>query len=229
MHSIKNFGEGIAETIIEERKKHGKFESLTDFLERIQDRNLNKRSLESLIKSGAMDSFDDRGVMLHNLETLLTFNKEASNTAQDSLFGGLTESKMTLDRNQEPPDKMEILAWEKELLGLYISGHPLEKYKAQLEKHEMNIKKAIEETDESVTVVLYGILDDIRLVTTKKGAQMAFLKFTDLTGTIEVVVFPKIFEQYKDVLVKDKCIGIKGHLSERNGETSLVTEKIKEL
>lgn len=229
MYSIKNFGEGIAETIIEERKKNGRFESLIDFLERIQDKNLNKRSLEALIKSGALDSFDERGVMLQNLETLLAFNKEASNTSQDSLFGSISESKMTLDRSMKPPTKSDILTWEKELLGLYISGHPLEKYEKQIEKHGMNIKKAIESTREGVTVVIYGILEDIRPVTTKKGEQMAFLRLTDLTGTIEVVVFPKIFESNKNILIKDTCVGIKGHISGRNGETSLVTEAIKEI
>lgn len=229
MHSIKNFGEGIADTIIEERKRSGKFESITDFLERIQDRNLNKRSLEALIKSGAMDSFDDRGVMLQNLDTLLTYNKEASNTSQDSLFGGMSESKMTLDRSVEPPTKSEILGWEKELLGLYISGHPLDKHKELLKKHGMNIKKAVENTHEGVPVAIYGIINDVRPVITKKGDQMAFIKITDLTGTIEAVVFPKPYEQYKDILLQDKCIGIKGRISERNGETSLVTEKIKEI
>lgn len=229
MHSIKNFGEGIANTIIEERKQNGKFKDLTDLLERIQDRNLNKRSLEALIKSGALDSFDDRGVMLHNLETLLAFNKESSNKTQDSLFGGISESKMTLDRSQEPPSKSDILAWEKDLLGLYISGHPLEAYKDRIDKHGMNIKKAVENTREGMTVVVYGILEDIRPVTTKKGDQMAFLKLEDLTGTVEVVVFPKIFETHKDMLIKDKCVGIKGHISGRNGEVSLVTEAIKEI
>ena len=148
--TIKNFGEGVANSIIEERKKAGHFKSLADFLERVTDKNLNKKSLEALIKSGALDEMGERGVMLANLELLLENNKESSRkpSNQDSLFGLMadTASIPTLKLATAPQATTEEkLAWEKELLGLYISGHPLDKFRDILEKRETSILKIKEE------------------------------------------------------------------------------------
>ena len=145
--TIKNFGQGIATAIIDERKKNGKFKSIADFLERVKDKNLNKKSLEALIKTGALDCFGhDRGVLLANMENLLAYNKENEKKSadQDSLFGGMadTSSLPTLKLASAPPAASnDKLAWERELLGLYISGHPLEQYRSIIEKRDMNIKK----------------------------------------------------------------------------------------
>ena len=152
--TIKNFGEEISRVIVEERKKNGNFTSLSNFLERIIDKNLNKRSLEPLIKTGALDEFGDRGVMLANSENLLQYNKEISkkNQNQDSLFGmfdgNTNEEKKYEAFTLEPAPKATMkdkLAWEKELLGLYISGHPLDKYKTVLDRQQISIKKIKEE------------------------------------------------------------------------------------
>ena len=128
LSTIKNFGEGISAFIIKERKTVGKFASLENFLDRIKDRNLNKKSLEALIKAGAMDEFGERGAMLGNLDDLLAYNKEKGASAQDSLFGGLggTQAPGLTLRPMPPATMADKLAWEKELLGLYISGHPLD-------------------------------------------------------------------------------------------------------
>lgn len=234
--SIKNFGEGIAKAIIENRKKNGKFKTLENFLERIVDRNLNKKSLESLIKAGAMDDFGERGQLLANMENLLKYNKDAGkqSDSQDSLFGlfdGNSGTKFKLEPAQEAT-KEEKLSWEKELLGLYISGHPLDKWKEVLEKQKVSIKKIKEETDSVRQVVdkgtpLAGIITEIRVISTKNNDQMAFMKIADLNESIEVVVFPKTFTQYKAVLIPDKCIALIGKISDRNGEVGLIAEKIK--
>lgn len=126
--TIKNFGDSVASAITSERKRAGKFNSLTDFLERIKDKNLNKKSLESLIKSGALDEFGERGHLLANLESLLSYHKEHMNAPdnQDTLFGLLddTSSIPTLRLAEAPAaTQKEKLTWEKDLLGLYISGH----------------------------------------------------------------------------------------------------------
>ncbi len=231
--TIKNFGEGIGTAIIAERKKNGPFKSLVDFLTRIKDRNLNKKSLESLIKCGAMDDLGERGQMLANIDDILKFNKE-SNTSedQDSLFGLMsdTSSLPTLRlKVTEPANPNDKLVWEKELLGLYISGHPLDKHSEKLAKREMSIKELKENLREGMIAIAYGILEEIRPIVTKKGDKMLFIKVADYTGSIEAVIFPKLFKEHEAIFTPDNCVAIKGRLSMRNGTPSIVTEKIKAL
>jgi len=234
LYTIKNFGADISDGIIEERKHGGKFTSYTNFLERIKHKNLNKKSLEALIKSGAMDNLGERGQMLGNMEESLAYHKEflGGNGAQESLFGEMTDqSSAPIFRLKEtaPATKEEKLLWEKELLGLYISGHPLDKHRERLEKKDSNIKKVKEKLSSGMLTVVAGIIEEVKEVTTKKGDRMAFLRIADFTDNIEVVVFPKTFIEYKEMLLADKCVIIKGHMSDRNGDLSIITEGIKEL
>jgi DNA polymerase-3 subunit alpha len=271
--TIKNFGQGIATAIIDERKKNtestgangrgGHFTSLADFLDRVRDRNLNKKSLEALIKSGAMDSFGhDRGVLLGNTETLLAYNKEHENQPenQDSLFGAMTDTSSvpTLKLADFPvATATEKLAWEKELLGLYISGHPLDRYRAIIEKKDMNIAKvkamqlpggenSIEKNNveknastnavakntkkpEDPIVVIAAIVDEVRPVMTKKNEMMLFIKITDFTGTLEAVVFPRTYQEFRIAFVPEQCLALKGRITERRGEKSMIVERVKKL
>ncbi|MES2088132.1 MAG: DNA polymerase III subunit alpha [Patescibacteria group bacterium] len=232
--TIKNFGEGIADVIIAERVKNGAFKSLGDFLTRVHDRSLNKKSIEALIKSGALDDFGERGMMMANMDNLLQFNKEKSQKIenQDSLFGNtltVSENEGLVLTQGSPATASEKLIWEKELLGLYISGHPLDKFKNVLEKRDMNIVKCKAEMKEGMVVVLGGIIEEAKPIFTKKNDQMMFLRLADLSGTIEAVVFPKVYEEFKALLVAEKCVAIKGKISNRNDEISLIAEKIKEL
>lgn len=250
--TIKNFGEGIADSIIKERQERGKFTSLEDFLLRIKDRNLNKKSLESLIKAGGLDQFGERGNMLGNLDTLLHFNKETSALPnhEDTLFGSLDKEDFSVKLNLEPmaPATMdEKLAWEKELLGLYLSGHPLDKHKEKFEKHNMSIsklkelchpiflevppgvdKKALKKSKER-EYVLAGMISQAREIITKTNTRMMFLTLVDLTDSIECVVFSKTYEKFKELFTVDACIAIKGKVSERNGELSVLVDKVKRL
>lgn len=233
--TIKNFGQGIATAIIEERKRGGKFKSLSDFLDRVKDKNLNKKSLEALIKAGAMDSFDiDRGILLGNVEILLQYNKEKNNQSesQDSLFGLMSDTSTvpTLKLANVPKATMlEKLGWEKELLGLYISGHPLDRYRDIIKRRNMDIKKAKETLKEGETVTIACIVEEIRPISTKKGDQMAFMKVADFSGTIETVVFSRVLTEFRHALTPDKCVAIKGKMSERNGEKSIIVERVKVL
>ncbi|PCI28220.1 DNA polymerase III subunit alpha [Candidatus Wolfebacteria bacterium] len=229
--TIKNFGEGIAKAIIHERKENGKFESLTDFLDRVHDKNLNKKSLEALIKAGAMDTFGDRSTLYGNLELLLTYNKESiqNGGTQDSLFGGLSDTSALTLAHVDPIEHDEQLAWEKELLGLYISGHPLEKFKEKLDKRDRDIKKIRTEMKTGMTVVVAGIVEEVKEIITKKNDVMAFVRVGDLSGTIECVIFPKVYTTYKNLLTTDNCIVLKGRLNDRNQEISLLVEKVKVL
>ncbi len=233
--TIKNFGEGIADVIIAERKARGAFKSLGNFLDRIRDRNLNKKSLEALIKAGALDEFGERGQMLGNMENLLAYNREKSNTPdnQESLFGGLSKAGESGDdltlAPTSPATQTEKLVWEKELLGLYVSGHPLDKFKAVLEKREMSIAKIRAEFKEGMMAVVGGIIEEVKPILTKKNEQMMFIKLADFSGSIEVVVFPRVLEEFKKFIVLEKCVAIRGKISNRNEEIGLLAEKVKEL
>ncbi|MBX4197999.1 DNA polymerase III subunit alpha [Candidatus Parcubacteria bacterium] len=233
LYSIKNCGEGIADTIIAERKKNGPFKTLVDFLTRIKDRNLNKKSLESLIKCGAMDELGERGQMIQNIEDLLKFNKESAGVEnQDSLFGLMADTSTvpTLRMKAcEPAHPGDKLAWEKELLGLYISGHPLDKHKEKLEKQNMTIRETKEMLREGMQAIAYGLLEEVKPINTKKGDKMVFLKIADYTGSIEAVAFPKTFKEYEKIFLLENCIAIKGRYSNRNGTPSILIEKAKAL
>ncbi len=226
--TIKNFGTGIAEIIIEERKKNGFFTSMQDFLSRIHDRGLNKKSLEALVTTGAFDSFGERGQFYNNLETLLAYNREhvaGKETGQDSLFGSLAEVS-SLSLNPAAAATMtEKLLWEKELLGVYVSGHPLNAFKAEVEKRP-TIKQILD-GHQGTTVVTTGLIESVRELFTKKGDRMAFIKMADEIDSIEMVAFPETYAQNRELLVAGNCIAVKGKLSVRNDEKSILLEKVK--
>lgn len=231
LFTIKNFGEGIGTEIIEERTRGGKFTSLADFLTRVQSRNLNKKSLESLIKAGALNNLEERGRMIGNLDLLLQFAKEVASKpeGQDSLFGGMESSVTTLTLPEaEAISMQEQLAWERELLGLYLSGHPLNRFEEKLKKHDFSIAQ-IAESYTGTSVVVYGIIEEQKTILTKKGDQMAFMKVADKTGMIEAVCFADVYKEMRDKLTPDVCVGVKGRISERGGEKSLVVERMKVL
>ncbi len=234
--TIKNFGAGIAQSIIAERKARGAFLNLEDFLTRVTDKNLNKKSLEALIKVGAFDSLIgatySRHTLLKNLDVLLTYHKESrqeASIAQDSLFGntiGAAHTQLSLIPEDNPNINDQLL-WEKELLGLYISGHPLDQFKDRLGKRDITIIKLKETAKEKNTVVVGGIIEEMKEIMTKKGDKMLFMRLADLSDTIELVVFPKIYEEFKDVLAVDNCIVVKGTFSKRDNKESVLAEKIK--
>jgi DNA polymerase-3 subunit alpha len=231
LYTIKNLGTDIADAIIEERKRAGKFKSLSDFFERINHKNLNKKSVEALAKSGALDDLGSRALILGNIETLLAFNKESRGAStQDSLFGSIggIQAKLSL---VEQPDitHNEKLAWEKDLLGLYISGHPLDSYKEKIEKFGTVIQKVKNETKVGMPVTIAAIIDDVRVVTTKNNTRMAFIKLSDHTGSVDAVVFSKLYEEMRELLVNDTIIALQGKVTERNGEKSIMIEKFKKI
>ena len=229
LNSIKNFGQGVAAGIIAERKVGGRFVSLSDFLRRATDQNLNKKGLESLIRCGALDSLGERGQMLAHIDLLLEYHRGQKVGSSDSLFAGLGgATDLSLPTAKEAP-LGEKLKWEKELLGLYVSGHPLDQYKEKLSRRSMSISEVKTKVHPGVTTVAAGMVEDVRVILTKSGDQMAFIRLMDETSSIEAVIFPKSFAEYKDILKPESCIALKGRLSNRNGELSLVAEVLKAL
>ncbi len=229
LNSIKNFGEGIANSIVEERKKNGKYKNLAELLKRVSDNNFNKRSIDALIKCGALDEFAPRGTLLSNLETILQYHKEEHNKPEDqgSLFGATESSNSNIELKKSPAmDLEDKLSYEKELVGLYISGHPLDAHKEKL-KGRKDIHSIKNNSIPGITTVTAGLIENIHTIITKKGAKMAFVKISDYSDSFEVVVFPEVYDTYKERLTLDKCVLIKGKLSIRDGEKSFMADAIK--
>jgi len=234
LSSIKNFGDGISEAIITERKAHGPFISLSDFLSRVGSKNLNRKSLESLIKCGALDSLTQakqkRGTLLDNIEALLAFPRDTTTVApQESLFGSsIAPPELTLPEGPAT-SLLDKLAWEKELLGIYVSGHPLDAHADTVKKSRLTIAKIKEEPQPGMLLILPVLVTAVRTILTKSGEKMAFVTLEDKTDAIESVIFARLFKEHAALLSPGSCILIKGKVSVRNGETSLAIDELKPL
>ncbi|HEY4510622.1 MAG TPA: DNA polymerase III subunit alpha, partial [Candidatus Paceibacterota bacterium] len=234
LYTIKNLGTEIADEVIEERKRGGKYKDLSDFLERVRHRNVNKKSLESLIKSGAMDALGERNQMLLNLDEALEYNREfmkGKSSNQGSLFSLMNDAasipKLRL-KETRPARQEEKLLWERELLGLYVSGHPLEKFKDKLRELKTKIGGA-KKLQNGFPVITAGIIEEAKKIVTKRGESMFFMKISDFTDSVETVIFPSLYEKSKDMIREGGCVAIQGKVSHRNGSPSIIVEKIKEL
>lgn len=236
LYTIKNLGAAIADAIIETRNRGGRFTSYTNFLERVMHKDLNKKSLEALICAGVFDSFgEERGALLYNIDAALEYHKahtKAEESNQSSLFSLMEDASSvpTFKLRKAPEASMkEKLSWEKDLLGLYISGHPLDQHREKFEKSGINIKQIAESGYEGRDTVIAGIIEDHRVVITKKNEHMAFIKVSDFHGSIEVVLFPRTLAEAKDLVGADKLVVIKGKFSRRNDTPSVVADKVKAL
>ena len=225
LNAIKNIGSHIVSAIIEERKTKGRFVSIADFLKRVTDKDLNKKSLESFIRAGALDSLANRHTLWQNIEKLLAFARGAHDAAarnQSSLFGG-TAAAPAEELLLTPglgTDK-EKLQWEKELLGLYISGHPLEEHRVLLKSSPTPIETI---TASGKTLELYALVRAVKQVTTKKGDLMAFAQVEDLTGSAEVIIFPKLYATTRVLWQADALLVIKGKSEERGDKFQIICE-----
>ena len=233
LRAIKNVGSNVVRAIIAEREQSGQFTSLSNFLSRVPYQDLNKKSMEALIKSGAVDSLGERAQMLENIETLLAHHRDSTkdaNSSQTSLFGDSGQKiTSTLTLKEFPPaSQEEKLLWEKELLGLFVSGHPLEKFRQLLEKQKLNIKMA-KTFNEGSPVILGGIIEEFKKVLTKQNQPMLFLKLADLSDSIEAVVFPRLLSNNGSVFELDSCVVVKGKISIRNGNPSIICEEARKL
>ena len=206
LNGIKNLGEHIAEAIYRERKANGKYKDLQDLLTRVQDRDLNKKSLESLIKCGALDSFGhDRGYLAGNIENILAFVKqtnEKKSVNQNSLFSGTTIDMSSKIKLGPAPNASaeEKLLWEKELLGLYVTSHPFSVYQ-EIMKNVLTPLKDLSSQTRNQWVVVGGMIDSTKKKITRSGKAMMFAKLLDTTSSLELLVFPKTYETTADFLV----------------------------
>lgn len=232
LNNVKNLGEDIGKAIIHERKAGGKFTSFENFLERVTHKNLNKKSLEALTMCGALDEMMERNAILANMDTILAFHKELKEmgSAQDSLFGDSAEVKPKLRLAEvDPVSKERMLLWEKDLLGLYVSGHPLDKFKDRLAKSNNSTQRIAEYGRNNESTILGGMISAIKEVVTKKGDKMAILTLTDYYGTIEAVLFPEAYKENRELCVVDSVIAVTGKITERNEQKNIIVEKVKVL
>ncbi len=232
LYTIKNLGSDISDHIIEERKNAGPYKTLENLLQRINNKNFNKKSFEALVKSGAMDSLGERGQLLANTESILEFNKKLHKEEKPtgpSLFGDdFMKENITLRLvTANPMPKKDMLQNEKELLGLYVSGHPLEEFREKIEKLGRPISDIKENGKQNEPIIFAGIITDIRDIITKNNERMAIVKIADFTSSIEIAVFPRVYRDIAEVLTKDICVAIKGKVNIRNEEVSAIMDGMK--
>lgn len=234
LDAIKNVGEGAVDVILAARGAQP-FASLADFADRVDLRQLNRRGLEYLIKVGALDDFGERGQLLAGIDRIMAAS-EAAHTAREAgqlaLFGGGdSESAGELLASLPAAAKAnpkEALDWEKELVGVYISSHPLQTMTVDLQN--VVTHASVEITEELIgrPVVVAGMITDVRQITTRKGEAMAFVRLEDLQGAIDVTVFPRLYAEQKSFFVQDKIIIVAGKAESRNGRISVVADSVRD-
>lgn len=231
LKAIKNVGQNVVKAIVEERKKNGRYHSIANFVERVESKDLNKKSLESLIKCGALDQFAERNQLLASTEQLLNLAREtqkAKQQGQESLFGSQTAAiSFNFKLPQiETVNKKDSLLWEKELLGLYISEHPLKEYQERLSKLALpcgNLTRNLI----GRRVKIGGIINKVRKINTRNGQPMLFVELEDLSGRIEVIVFPKVLEQTAIAWQEDKVVLVSGRLNDRDANLKFLCDGVK--
>jgi DNA polymerase-3 subunit alpha len=224
MSAIKNVGTGAIEAILAARAEGGPFSSIEDFAKRVNARECNKKVWESLAKTGAFDSLvdGDRGKLLNNLELVVAYSAKAQKNAlsgQIDIFGSLGVEENLPALRLDPPaiatSSREYLAWERDLMGLYLSHHPLDEYANFLAKSVVPISTINNDSDGKL-VRIGGLITIVRKITTKNGGNMAFVQLEDRTGTIELVVFPKAYDKSPEVYTADNIIMVAGNVSRRD-------------
>ena len=232
--AVKNVGENIVHAIVENRERGGPFKDLSSLLSRVQHKDLNKKSLESLIKCGALDSLGtERNRALGNIDGLLRFGslaRKGQQSSQTGLFGQSFKNGTLKLQDIPAATPQEKLAWEKELLGLYISDHPLNYHKAKIENVKAStIKEILTNASDNKPARFAGIVASIQRIVTKTGKPMLFAKVEDFGDTLEVVVFPNTLMNQATIWRENNAILVAGRLSLRNGEPKLICDDAKEL
>ena len=232
MSAVKGVGVGAVEEVLRARED-GPFASVEDFARRVSTSKFNRKAWESLIKSGAFDDMGDRSDLLFNLDSITSFasklQKEAA-SGQTNLFGMLggddaasVQSTLHLQKAPVKHDDKERLMWERELLGLYISAHPLDRYETYLSEQTQPLTQLVPEYDSRMMTV-GGIISTVRTIVTKSGSKMAFVGIEDKFGEGEIIVFPNLYEKVGAKLVQDAVIRVSGKNSARDRDGNLGNE-----
>jgi DNA polymerase-3 subunit alpha len=225
LKAIKNVGEHIVDEIIAERKRSGQYANISDFLERVTDKDLNKKSLESLIKAGALDNYGERGSLLANIEKMLSFNKEIvknKDNRQASLFAEMPSAVNSFSlAPASPAGQAECLSWERELLGLYVSDHPSNLFRRYLSGYAIPLASLPGHRSDD-RVVIAGIIASSKKIITRKGESMLFVKIEDNSKSVEVLVFPRTLKETPDLWRDGQAVIIDGKVSEKDQEIKAI-------
>ncbi len=220
---VKNVGMGPIEKILEARED-GKFLSLEDFCKRVEATVVNKKVMESLIKCGAFDTLNDRDTLLNNVSVITSYASRVQKNAlsgQIDIFGSVGMDQEAPPLALEPPhdktDPRSHLMWEKELLGLYISSHPLDDFKNYLLSKTQSIHK-FSKNDDSKPIVVGGIIIGMRQIYTRNNDAMAFVQIETLDGEVELIVFPRVYDKDKSIWALDNVVEVKGKINARDRE-----------
>ncbi|MDQ3123298.1 MAG: DNA polymerase III subunit alpha [bacterium] len=234
MDAVKNVGSGAVEEILQARQQ-GKFEKLEDIFMRISPRVLNRKALESLVRAGGFDRFGDRSILMHSLDNMLAFanriQKEKA-AGQTGLFGDSSDldtslyPQIVLEKSGLLFNRQEMLKWERELLGLYLSEHPLKSFEKILSELAMPITE-LQSDMEGKLAVVGGVITELRDITTKNGQKMAFIKIADLSGEIEVILFPSTYQQTLGLWERDRVVLVRGKINGKDRVTGVEMSEVK--
>lgn len=231
LDGIQNVGEGAVRSIIEARKQGGLFKSLSDFVERADNRGLNSRACESLIRCGALDSLGaNRSQLLAALPEALGDAQSIRNeraSGQLNLFGGEETPETIVYPDLPDMDPKEKIEWERKLLGFYVSGHPLDSYKEQLKACTPLYHLTAEGNQyDGRMVTIGGTISRIKGTMTKKGQPMGYVTIEDYDGEVETVVFPSVWETVRPILAEDAAVAIRGRVQANERDVRVLAEEI---
>ncbi|MHC1740226.1 MAG: DNA polymerase III subunit alpha [Anaerolineaceae bacterium] len=232
MGAVKNVGEAPVNLIIDARKE-GRFKDLNDFIRRVDLRQVGKRTLECLIRVGALDGFGPRKALLEVMDNMVSVSSShfrALQAGQMSFFGTVTgvEESLALP-TVSSLDPREQLEWEKELIGLYVSDHPLSPYLPLLNTKVTHYSSELGDSTSKGRVIVAGLVSKMRTLTTKNGKLMAFATIEDLQGPIELVIFPTTWSKYGKQLHTDAIIVVEGKVDEQSADPKVLVDKLYEL
>ena len=229
--AIKNVGQGAVELILKERELNSTFTDLNDFARRVDLRAVGKRALECLIKVGAMDTFGNRAALLASLDRVISISSNhfrAAQAGQMSLFGAATG---VIDEIRLPDvnnvDKREMLNWERELIGLYISDHPLTQYQQTFTKIVSYFSGQLGEAQHEEKVRVAGLVTAVRPYTTKSNKPMGFVTLEDIQGNIELVLFPRTWEQTRAQLTVGQIVIVEGKVDTNSTPSKILVDTIR--
>jgi DNA polymerase-3 subunit alpha len=228
--AIKNVGEGPVDEIIQGRGETS-FLDINDFLQRVDLRKVGKRALESLIQVGALDNLGNRPSLLESMDRILAISSsifQAADAGQISMFGNgssLTES-IKLSEAKIPISRRVQLDWERELIGLYVSDHPLSTVMDSLKQHVSHFAQDLNEAKHQERVSVAGIVTKIRQHQTKNGKQMAFATIEDIQGLIDLVIFPNTWKKFGELIRFDELIYVRGKADANGGETKVLVDHV---
>jgi len=234
--AVKNVGQGPIEAILAAREQGGPFKNYEDFCQWVDLRQVNRRALECLIKVGALDAFGQRSQLLAIVDPMIALSQsthQAQEAGQLSMFDASSGFSLSMGSSIPLPDIREVprkqmLAWEKELVGFYVSEHPLQQVAASLDGTVTAFCGEIDEEMADQKVIIAGVVTWVRPYTTKKGNPMAFVQLEDLRGSIEVIVFPGVYERTRELWQEDKILVVKGRVDTKGRVPKVICESVQD-